>query len=316
MLLGNETLQHQLREMLRRGVLSHCLLLTGPEGSGKSVLAKQIAMALECEQPQSGAACGVCAECRRVNSSIHPDVIPVDPPSSGQVKFIRDSVVADASIKPNQGKKKIYHFLDADKLNISSQNALLKLIEEPPVYGVFILESRNPDQQLPTVRSRATELRMEPLPQTVLDRELQQRCPESSAELRAIALRRCGGWLGQAMASVESGGGASPEAEAIFKALTRGSRRAEVLKACVPLEKYKRDQLLPILEQLREGCSEALAVRRGLPGTVERKQLAGSVTARTLANAASAVQVAIDRLNANVSAAHVMGALSTALGRS
>lgn len=313
-LLGNETLQRQLSGMLRRGVLSHCLVLTGPEGSGKSTLAKQIAMALECEQPRDGLACGICAECRRVESGIHPDVIAVEHTGAGQVKYIREAVIADAAIKPNQGKKKIYHILDADKLNANSQNALLKLIEEPPAYGVFLLESRNPDQLLPTVRSRATELRLEPLPLPVLERELQTRCAELSAELRSVVLSRCGGWLGQAIALAESGGGASPEAEAILKAMTRGQRRAEVLRACVPLEKYKRDQLLPILEQLREGFGEALAVRGGAPGTAERKQLAGAVTARTLADAVSATQIAIDRLNGNVSAAHVMGALSVALG--
>ncbi len=323
MLLGNETLQRQLSGMLRRGVLSHCLLLTGPEGSGKSVLAQQIAMALECERPRGGMPCGGCAECRRVLHGIHPDVTDVDYDSvgkaagysKGQVAYIRAAVCADAAVKPNQGKKKLYHFLDADKLNTSSQNALLKLIEEPPAYGVFVLESRNPDLLLPTVRSRATELRLEPLPQPVLERELQSRFPECTAELRTHALRRCDGWLGQAVALVESGGGMSPEAEAILKAMAASRRRSAVLRACVPLEKYKRDQLLPILEQLREGIGEALAIRAGAPGMPERRSIADAVTARQLSAAADAVQTAIDRLNGNVSTAHIMGALSAALGR-
>lgn len=325
MLLGNETLQRQLSGMLRRGVLSHCLLLTGPEGSGKSKLALEIAMALECEQPRDGTACGQCAECRRVRHGIHPDVISVDFDTvgkaagyakKGQVAYIRAEVCADAAIKPNQGHRKIYHILDADKLNSSSQNALLKLIEEPPAYGVFLLESRNPDFLLPTVRSRATELRLEPLPQKLLERELLQRCPESSAEARSVALRRCGGWLGQAIAVAESGGGVLPEVEALLRAMASPRRREAVLRACVPMEKYKRDQLLPILEQLREGFGEALAIRRaGATGLSDRRILAAAVTARQLSRAADAVQIAIDRLNGNVNAAHVVGALSVALGR-
>ena len=114
-------------------------------------------MALQCECPQDGMACRTCAECRRIAAGIHPDLIEVAYETAGkaagynkgQVAYIRQAVCADASIKPNQGKKKIYHFLDADKLNANSQNALLKLIEEPPSYSIFLLESRNPDQLLP-----------------------------------------------------------------------------------------------------------------------------------------------------------------------
>ena len=69
---------------------------------------------------------------------------------------------------------------------------------------------------------------------------MQQRCPQSTEPQRAAALRRCDGWLGQALALVESGGGVLPEAEAILTALGRGQRRVEVLRACAPLEKYKR----------------------------------------------------------------------------
>ena len=165
------------------------------------------------------------------------------------------------------------------------------------------------------MRSRAVQLRLEPLPQPVLERELTVRCPRSSAEERKAALRRCAGWLGQAIELVESGGGTSPEAEAILAAVGTAPHRGAVLRACVPLEKYKRDQLLPILEQLREGFSEALAIRRGVCGAPERCRLAENATARTLSDAAAATQEAIDRLNANVSAAHVMGALGVALGR-
>jgi len=312
-LLGNEALRRQVEAMLHRGTLSHCLLLSGPKGSGKTELAQALSMALECEQPCSGAACGECSECRRVAGGIHPDVITVDSEDVNIKVSVARDVVADAWIRPNQGNKKIYRFARADALNEAAQNALLKLIEEPPAYGVFLLESRNPDLLLPTVRSRATELRMEPLSLPVLEMALAERMPEHPAAARRAAAQHCDGWLGQALTLLAEGDGQCPEADAILKALGQSNRRAALLNACVPLEKAKREELQPILERLREALADALACRSGIASDAAARALADVLTARQLAQTIEAVQLAEDRLRANVSAAHIMGALSVRL---
>ena len=312
-LLGNEALRRQVDAMLHRGTLSHCLLLTGPEGSGKTELARYLSMALECEQPRSGAPCGVCSECRRVAGSIHPDVITVDSEDVNIKVSVARDVVADAWIRPNQGRKKIYLFARADALNEAAQNALLKLIEEPPAYGVFLLESRNPDLLLPTVRSRATELRMEPLPLPLLEQALADKMPEQPAAARRAAAQHSDGWLGQALTLLAEGGGQCPEADAILQALTQSNRRAALLNACVPLEKTRREELQLILERVREALAAALVCRSGITDDADARTLANALTARQLAQAAEAVRLAEDRLHANVSAAHIMGALSVRL---
>ena len=311
-LLGNENLLRQVNALLARGTLAQCLLLAGPEGSGKSLLADYLTAALECRQPVQGRPCGACSECRRVQAGIHPDVTVVDSDKQTiPVETVR-RMQADAWILPNQGLRKVYRLPRADALGEAAQNALLKLVEEPPSYAVFLLESCNPALLLPTVRSRATELRMEPLPEAVLLRELAARRPELDPARRSAAARRSEGWLGQALALAEEN--SSPEAEALLRALTQANPRAALLRACVPLEKYKREQLRPVLEQLLEGLTEALACRTGAQGDAAARKLGAAMTARGLARAVDAAQEALLHLQSNVSPGHIMGALSVRLG--
>ena len=151
-LLGNRQLKDNLISSLRRGRASHFYLISGPAGSGKHTLARLLAAALQCEDPQ--APCGVCHACRKVLSGNHPDYITVEDPEHKKVavKIVRQ-IRDDMFIRPNEGKKKIYLF--PQELGIEGQNALLKILEEPPGYGVFILLAENAEQLLTTVRSRS-----------------------------------------------------------------------------------------------------------------------------------------------------------------
>ena len=203
-LLGNEALKQRLSAALAKGQLSHCYLLSGPEGSGKHTLARLLAAAMQCTQPQKP--CFHCAQCRKVLDGMHPDVITVDEPDkkSISVKQVRDAC-ADLYIRPNEGAKKIYVFPRAQELNPQGQNALLKCIEEPPAYGVFLLLADNPNKLLPTVRSRCTELKLLPLPQEVLLAQLKKEFPTAAREDLLAAASRSGGFLGQAKQLLESG---------------------------------------------------------------------------------------------------------------
>ena len=160
-LLGNQRLKENLRTSVGRGHISHFYLISGPEGSGKRTLARLLAAAILCESGEKP--CLSCKACRKVLSAAHPDCITVEDPDHKNVavQLVREAR-ADMYVLPNECSRKIYIF--PQSLGVESQNALLKILEEPPEYGVFLLLSENPEALLPTVRSRCTELKLSTLP--------------------------------------------------------------------------------------------------------------------------------------------------------
>ena len=261
-LLGNERLKENLTSSLNRGRISHFYLICGPEGSGKHTLARLLTAAIHCTQPERP--CGKCSACRKVLEGNHPDVITVDDPEhkTTAVRVVRQAR-EDVFIRPNESDYKVYLF--PQELGIEGQNALLKILEEPPAYGVFILLTDNPDKLLPTVRSRCTELSLCALDEELLCKALSREFPESPTEdIRAAAVRS-GGWLGQAKALLEDGG-VPPQTESFVQAF---AHRDPLLltQTLAPMEKWKRDQLIPILDSWIMLLENALASRAGLPAT-------------------------------------------------
>ena len=149
----------------RSGKLSHAYII---EGAGNESFADEISTAFMCEHPLTDAAgvisgCGRCPSCVKARTGNHPDIIHVrhEKPTVLSVGEIRDQVVGDISITPYYGSYKIYIIADADLMNESAQNALLKTIEEPEDYAVILLLSDNADILLQTIRSRCITVRME-----------------------------------------------------------------------------------------------------------------------------------------------------------
>ena len=145
-LLGNEQLKKNLQNSISGGHISHFYLISGPAGSGKHTLAKLLSAAILCSSHEP---CLGCSVCRKVMDNTHPDVITVDDPvhKTVAVKIVRQ-FREDVFIRPNETEYKIY--LLPQELGIEGQNALLKILEEPPGYGVFILLTDNPEKLLPT----------------------------------------------------------------------------------------------------------------------------------------------------------------------
>ena len=139
---------------------SHAHIISAPAEEGYAA-ARALAQAMLCSQPREGSPCGVCEHCRKAEKGIHPDIITVSRRSdeSGTAKRelyveqIRD-LVADAAILPNEAEQKVYIIRDAGSMNAAAQNALLKILEEPPYFVSFILVADNAGQLLETVRSR------------------------------------------------------------------------------------------------------------------------------------------------------------------
>lgn len=143
------------------GGMTHAWLITGPPGSGRSVAARSFAAALQC--PQHG--CGACHECRTALSGGHPDVTLLATEHVYlRVEDVRPLVTV-AQQRPSLGRWRVIVIEDADRLNDTSGNLLLKAIEEPPPRTVWVLCAPSPDDVLVTIRSRCrhVSLRVPPV---------------------------------------------------------------------------------------------------------------------------------------------------------
>ena len=192
---GNTPLVEQLRRSAVSGRSSHAYLFLGGAGAGKRLIANTFAKALQCEGEKRP--CDSCKSCHAFNHGNHPDVIYFQPLKNGKtytIEDVREQLLETVDLKPFQYEKKIYIIEKADTLNIQSQNALLKTLEEPPAHAVF----------LPTILSRVVVMKIRPLSaETIADYLMQAgHLAEESHILSAYAQGR----IGQALELVEDEG--------------------------------------------------------------------------------------------------------------
>ena len=311
-LLGNERLKENLSRSIDRGRVSHFYLISGPEGSGKHTLASLLAAAILCKGADRP--CKTCSACRKVLGAGHPDFITIDDPEKKTVPvdLIRQAR-ADIYIRPNEAERKVYLFPRAQDMGIPGQNALLKVLEEPPAYGVFILLTDNPEKLLPTVRSRCTELSLQALSPALLRGELSRRFPQSSPEAVDAAVSRSGGFLGQALRLLAEGAALPVQTEQFLQAYAQKNALG-LTRTLVPMEKWKRDQLIPVLQQWVTCLEGALVYRNGLPTvTPMAEALTAGRSAGELMEAIRQLQMSIEYAQGNVSPAAICGHLAWAL---
>lgn len=310
-LLGNQRLKENIAGSIRDGKISHFYLISGPAGSGKHTLARLIAAAVLCS---THGPCLSCSVCRKVMAGTHPDVIIADDPekktvSVSLVREIREEIY----IRPNEADRKIYIFPRGQDMTIEAQNALLKVLEEPPAYGVFLLLTDNPERLLPTVRSRCTELTLQPLPDDTIRRALRAEYPDAAEDAVMLACARSGGFLGQAKKLLESGDALSPQTRAFGNAFARRNVLA-LLNVLVPMEKWKREALIEELQAWTELLEDALRDRCGGTASVPAAKVLGEMrSARDFTLAIACLKKAMEYAQGNVSPAAVCGYLAWAL---
>ena len=212
-------------EAQRRG--SGAYMLTGPEGSGKRLIAEEFAKALMCSDSGSDGACGVCTNCKYFDNFTTPDVTRVYEPSDSKnvrVDFIKDHVVAESYLKPQFARTKTF-IIDFDYLGEDSQNALLKSLEEPRKDVVFILTSSNVDSVLDTVMSRVTEIKIESYSEEELTEIVKANCPDLNEDQIRDAVYNSGRIPGKAisLAREDSGVSIRHEVNSIMIAMPQSS---------------------------------------------------------------------------------------------
>ena len=300
-LLGNDRLKQNLTSSLSKGHVSHFYLLSGPEGSGKHTLARLMAAAILCQGPDRP--CLHCTACRKIMDGQHPDFITVDEPEKKTVSvdLIRNAR-ADMYIQPNESDHKIYLFPRAQDIGLPGQNALLKVLEEPPAYGVFLLLTDNPEK-----------LTLQALPESILRRELRSEFPGSSADSVSAAIVRSGGYLGQAAQLLREGDTQSSQAEDFAGSFSRRDALG-LMRVLVPMERWKREPLLEVLSGWLELLESALVSRSGLSAVSPlARQLSAGRSSAELMEAVGHLQKAILYVQSNVSPAAVCGYLEWAL---
>ncbi|MBQ5742795.1 MAG: DNA polymerase III subunit delta, partial [Clostridia bacterium] len=200
--------------------LFHAYLIEGPAGSGKHTLAKLITNALVCDGEEKP--CGVCRQCYKVQQNCHPDILDI--PSDIPVDELRQ-ILAGIVLSPNDAAHKVYRIDQAEKLHPAAQNLLLKTLEEPPAYAVFLLLCNAKEGVLETIRSRCQTLTLAPLPEETIREHFIQTVGRYDESARNATLLSAG-FLGKALEIYQAGDGERVEQ---CKALTSALQKNDTL---------------------------------------------------------------------------------------
>ena len=186
-MVGQRAIIETLRNQVMTGRIAHAYLFCGSRGTGKTSTAKILAKAVNCEHPVNGDPCGACDNCRRMENEESLDVIEIDAASNNgvdEMRELRDTV----KYPPQYGKYKTYIIDEVHMLSTSAFNALLKTLEEPPEYIVFILATTEPQKLPETILSRCQRFDFGRISITDIQGRLQEAAEASGAHVSSGAL--------------------------------------------------------------------------------------------------------------------------------
>lgn len=314
--LGNSDTVARLRESMRAGRFPQAMILAGPQGAGKYALALMLARALNCLEPNESDGlpdfCGHCRNCVRIGEAAnldervaeavaaredlrevdkretrifvqtHPDVliIPPDPPQLliklGQVR----QVIHAAYFRPPvEARRAIYLFTSSAFIK-EAANSLLKLLEEPPERTSLIVLAENPQELLPTIRSRAVVHRLGALPTAELEAIMAQRRPELKAQERALVARLAEGAVGRALSfGLENYFASRKDALVVLHSALREPDYSQLFRAT---ETYRagadgQEKTLNLLRALGSLLEDLLLMLAGTPELVRNVDLASEL---------------------------------------
>jgi len=314
--LGNTASVTHLRESVRAGRFPHSLILAGPRGAGKYKLSLMLAQAVNCLNPTESAGlpdfCGACANCTRIAEAAnleervdeavsarddlretdkretriliqtHPDVliVPPDPPQLliklGQVR----QAIHVAYYRPPVEARRAFTIFTCSQFMKEAANSLLKLLEEPPDHTTLVLLTENPQELLPTIRSRAVIHRLGAIPAAEIETLLAARRPELSARDRALAARLAEGAVGRALA-IDLGAYLASRNDALVL-LRTALREPDFSQLFRATETYRggadgQEKTVNLLRALGSLVEDLLLVVAGTPALIRNVDLAAEL---------------------------------------
>jgi DNA polymerase-3 subunit delta' len=238
-----------LRSHVGGDKLRHAYLFTGPEGIGRKTLATKFAQALNCRQPpEKGGFCGVCRDCRGLESLTHPDLSQLQPEGNHKDVLIDQvrGLLHTLALAPYTATYRIALLPDFQRSTIEAQNALLKTLEEPPDKVILLLTANAPEQLLPTIVSRCEVVRLRPASvQSTQDYLISEK--GLTVEKARLLAHLTGGRVGAAIGLAEDPSGLN--------------RRREYLLAlldALPARRFERIKLAESLTRSRQSVRQNL----------------------------------------------------------
>lgn len=185
--IGQENIIKVFLNQLKAGSVSHAYLLCGIRGTGKTTLARLMAKAVNCLDPQKKP-CGACENCRSITEESHMDVIEIDAASNNGVDDVRE-LIDTVAYPPSVAEKKVYIIDEVHMLSQGAFNALLKTLEEPPSHVIFIFATTDPNKIPKTILSRCMRFDLRRITESDLVKRLGFVCESCSREIEEDALK-------------------------------------------------------------------------------------------------------------------------------
>ena len=176
-LIGQEFVAATLKNSIETGKIAHAYLFTGPRGCGKTSTARILAKALNCQSGPTATPCGTCSTCQEITKGSSLDVIEIDGASNTSVNDIRQ-IKDEVMFPPNSCRYKIYIIDEVHMLTTSAFNALLKTIEEPPPYVIFIFATTELQKVPATIKSRCQQFNFRLVPIEKVKEQLELACKD------------------------------------------------------------------------------------------------------------------------------------------
>lgn len=185
---GQDAIVQTLKNQIKLGRIGHAYLFCGTRGTGKTTLAKIMAKAVNCEHPVDGNPCNECPSCRAIASGASMNVIEIDAASNNGVDNIRE-IREEVAYSPTEGRYKVYIIDEVHMLSPGAYNALLKTLEEPPSYVIFILATTEAHKLPVTILSRCQRYDFKRISIGTIEDRLKELLAEEQVEAEDKALR-------------------------------------------------------------------------------------------------------------------------------